>query len=95
MGERKPKRTTAPAQAWAKSTVEALTVLRTRAGLSERQMWAGAGMNYPYFRSRFHGDAPLTLNDVEQLCEVLQVTPFEVSRTAAALREVSAGGVAS
>lgn len=92
VGEQRGKRNSAPAQGWALSTIEAITVLRTRAGLSERQLWLKAGMNYPYFHSRFQGHAPLTLNDVEQLCEVLQVSPFEVSKTAAALQAVASAG---
>lgn len=76
-----------PAGVWALLTADAITGLQRRSGMSTEEMVQGAGLSSPYYLKRAAGVLPYTLNDIEAIATVLQVTPLEIATLAAQLGE--------
>lgn len=78
-----------PAGVWALLTADAITGLQRRSGMSTEEMVQGAGLSSPYYLKRAAGVLPYTLNDIEAIATVLQVTPLEIATLAAQLADDS------
>lgn len=79
------KRAAGAATAYSLRVVEAVKILRDRAGLTNAELMKRAGFSINYFYIRLRGESPFDMNDLDRIARALSIDVHDITHLASSL----------